>query len=210
MRSHGAHTYRSTGDIFDAPISYIDIFKSQIDNVEGNGPGCYNDMDMLITGMHGKGHVGLEGCTDAQYLQHFALWAFLGSPLIIGADLRSLDPVNKDVILNPGLISINQDDECRPAFCISKVGENGFCIAKILSGGRIAIGMFNVSETDNVWCGARINVSFDDLGLHSETNLGLKLTDAFTGEELGVFHDGFSFEVGAYGSKVLIGEIVNG
>lgn len=210
MRSHGAHTYRSTGDIFDAPISYIDIFKSQIDNVEGNGPGCYNDMDMLITGMHGKGHVGLEGCTDAQYLQHFALWAFLGSPLIIGADLRSLDPVNKDVILNPGLISINQDDECRPAFCISKVGENGFCIAKILSGGRIAIGMFNVSETDNVWCGARINLSFDDLGLHSETNLGLKLTDAFTGEELGVFHDGFSFEVGAYGSKVLIGEIVNG
>ena len=210
MRSHGAHTYRSTGDIFDAPKSYIDIFKSQIDNVEGNGPGCYNDMDMLITGMHGNGHVGLEGCTDAQYLQHFALWAFLGSPLIIGADLRSLDPVNKDVILNPGLISINQDDECRPAFCISKVGENGFCIAKILSGGRIAIGMFNVSETDNVWWGARINVSFDDLGLHSETNLGLKLTDAFTGEELGVFHDGFSFEVGAYGSKVLIGEIVNG
>ena len=65
------------------------------------GPGCYNDMDMLIGGMHGKGHVGLEGCTDAQYLQHFALWAFLGSPLIIGADLRSLDPVNKDVILNP-------------------------------------------------------------------------------------------------------------
>lgn len=210
MRSHGAHTYRSTGDIFDAPISYIDIFKSQIDNVEGNGPGCYNDMDMLITGMHGKGHVGLEGCTDAQYLQHFALWAFLGSPLIIGADLRSLDPVNKDVILNPGLISINQDDECRPAFCISKVAENGFCIAKILSGGRIAIGMFNVSETDNVWGGARIDLSFDDLGLHSETNLGLKLTDAFTGEELGVFHDGFSFEVGAYGSKVLIGEIVNG
>ena len=28
--------------------------------LENNAPGCYNDMDMLITGMHGKGNVGLR------------------------------------------------------------------------------------------------------------------------------------------------------
>lgn len=82
MRSRGAHTYRSTGDIFDVPKSYKDIFKSQVENIEGNAPDCYNDMDMLITGMHGSGNVGLNGCTDQQYLQHFAMWSFLGSPLI--------------------------------------------------------------------------------------------------------------------------------
>lgn len=210
MRSRGAHTYRSTGDIFDTPKSYIDIFRSQVNNVESNAPGCYNDMDMLITGMHGSGHIGIEGCTDVQYLQHFALWAFLGSPLIIGADLRSLDAANKDVILNRGLIAINQDEDCRPPFCITADGERSYALAKILSRGRIAIGLFNVSERSGEWDGANLSISFDDLGLHSETKLGLKLTDAITGEELGVFYDGFTFNVGAYGTKVLIGELVNG
>lgn len=59
MRSRGAHTYRSTGDIFDVPRSYQDIFKQQVENIEGNAPGCYNDLDMLIVGMHGKGNVGI-------------------------------------------------------------------------------------------------------------------------------------------------------
>ncbi len=40
MRSRGAHSYRSTGDIFDVPKSYKDIFKSQTENVGGNAPGC--------------------------------------------------------------------------------------------------------------------------------------------------------------------------
>ena len=48
MRSHGAHSYRSTGDIFDGPKSYKDLFISQVENVENNAPGCWNDMDMLV------------------------------------------------------------------------------------------------------------------------------------------------------------------
>ncbi|MFR6581321.1 MAG: hypothetical protein ACLURP_04320 [Ruminococcus sp.] len=91
-----------TGDIFDVPKSYKDIFKSQVENIEGNAPDCYNDMDMLITGMMGSGNVGLNGCTDQQYLQHFAMWSFLGSPLIMGADLRKIDKTNKDILLNKG------------------------------------------------------------------------------------------------------------
>ena len=34
--------------------------KQAADMLENNAPGCYNDMDMLITGMHGKGNVGLR------------------------------------------------------------------------------------------------------------------------------------------------------
>ena len=73
MRSRGANSYRSTGDIFDVPKSYKDIFMQQAENIEGNAPGCYNDMDMLIVGMHGNGNVGMGGCTDEQYRQHFAM-----------------------------------------------------------------------------------------------------------------------------------------
>lgn len=137
MRSRGAHSYRSTGDIFDVPKSYKDIFRSQAENIENNGPGCYNDMDMLIVGMHGKGNVGLDGCSDTQYLQHFAMWAFMGSPLIIGSDLRALDEANKKTLLCKGLIEINQDPECRPAFLIGHNGEKTYTLAKLMSGAAL-------------------------------------------------------------------------
>lgn len=208
MRSHGAHSYRSTGDIFDVEKSYKDIFISQLENVEGNAPGCYNDMDMLITGMHGNGNVGIKGCTDKQYLQHFAMWAFMGSPLIIGADIRSLDPFNEQIYLNEHLISINQDEECRPPFVVSINPENKSCVlAKILSRNRIAIGMFNLYE-ENAWA-QNMSISFDDLGIHSESGIGLELTDAVTGKALGFYQDGFRAVLNKDDCKIMIGELKN-
>lgn len=209
MRSRGAHTYRSTGDIFDTPKSYIDLFKSQVENLENNGPDCYNDMDMLITGMHGKGNVGLQGCSNKQYLQHFAMWAFMGSPLIIGADIRNIDDDNKAVLLNSGLISINQDDECRPAFCIWN-NDKAYVLVRLLSDGRIAVGMFNTTDSDKSWDASRLYISFDDVGIHSSDGMAIKLTDAITGEDMGVHKDGCIFHVEDYGCKIVIGEIVNG
>lgn len=206
MRSRGAGSYRSTGDIFDVAKSYQDIFVSQVENIEGNAPGCYNDMDMLIVGMHGNGNVGIGGCTDEQYLQHFAMWAFLGSPLIIGADIRRIDDVNKATLLNKGLISIHQDPDCRPAFVIGKIDGQKYTLAKLLSGNRIAVGFFNVGTKDE-W-GQNMSVSFDDLGIHSESGVGLKLVDAITGENYGIFHDGYSLKLAPDQCRVLIGSLV--
>lgn len=208
MRSRGAHTYRSTGDIFDVPKSYKDIFKGQVRNVENNAPGCHNDMDMLIVGMHGKGNVGLAGCSDAQYLQHFAMWAFLGSPLIIGSDLRSLDGTNERTLLCKGLIEINQDEECRPAFLVANNGEKTYVLAKLMSGNRFAIGFFNVAG-ENSWEGT-MSISFDDLGIHSESGLALNLTDAVTGESLGIHRDGYRCTIDVDACKILVGELVRG
>lgn len=207
MRSRGAHSYRSTGDIFDVERSYKDIFISQINNVENNAPGCYNDMDMLITGMHGKGNVGLKGCTDKQYLQHFAMWAFMGSPLIIGADIRNIDAVNEAVLQNEKLISINQDPECRPPFCIKNDDTKSYVLGKIMSGNRIAFGIFNLDQ-ENEWA-KNMSISFDDLGIHSESGVGLRLTNALTGKEEGVFYDGYRCKVEKDECVIMIGELVN-
>lgn len=207
MRSHGAHIYRSTVDIFDTPKSYIDIFKSQVNNIENNAPGCYNDMDMLISGMHGKGNVGLNGCSDGQYLQHFAMWAFMGSPLIIGADIRNIDKANKDILMNAGLIAINQDEECRPAFCVSENGRS-YVLARLLSNNRFALALFNTTDNETEWESSRLQISFDDIGIHSAAGMAVKLTDAITGEDFGTYTDGCLIHIGAFGSKVLIGEMV--
>ncbi len=208
MRSRGAHSYRSTGDIFDVPKSYKHIFRSQVENIENNAPGCYNDMDMLIVGMHGKGNVGLDGCSDTQYLQHFAMWAFLGSPLIIGSDLRSLDQVNEKALLCKGLIAINQDEEYRPAFLLGHNGEKTYTMAKIMSGNRVALGFFNL-DAANEWENG-MSISFDDLGIHSESGVALKLTDAITGEDLGIHRDGYRCSIAVDGCRILVGELVCG
>jgi alpha-galactosidase len=45
------------------------------------GPGHWNDMDMLEVGM---------GMTEDEDRAHFAIWAMMASPLILGNDLRSM------------------------------------------------------------------------------------------------------------------------
>lgn len=206
MRSRGAHTYRSTFDIYDVPRSYQDIFRKQVENIEGNAPGCYNDLDMLIVGMHGKGNVGIGGCSDEQYLQHFAMWSFLTSPLIIGADIRSIDAPNKATLLNKGLIAINQDEECCPAFLIENIDDKRYTLGRILSGNRVAIGFFNIA--DPAEHAQDMGISFDDLGIHSESGLFLKITDAITGEELGTFQDAYTAVLRGCQSQVVIAELV--
>lgn len=204
MRSHGAHTFRSTNDIYDTPESFFSIFERQYDKVNHNAPGCYNDMDMLIVGMHGNGNVGLEGCTTQEYLLHFAMWAFLGSPLIIGGDIRNFADEDKAILLNKHLISINQDDDCRPPFVIDANGRS-FMMAKLLSKGKFAIGCFNIREEYKY----PRSISFDDLGIHSNTNKGVHLIDALTGEDMGVHTDGLRFFLHEHDCRVFIGEICN-
>lgn len=205
MRSRGAHTFRSTGDLHDNAQAFIDIFKSQVTNFEHNGPGCYNDLDMLIVGMHGKGNVGLGGCTDKEYALHFAMWAFLGSPLIIGADIRRLDETAKRILLNPSLIAINQDDECRPAFKLKSWHDSWFTFMRILDGGRFAIALFDVADEKQV---DYVGISFDDLGIRTDGERKVKLTDAVTGEVVGIFDSGIRHQIYGRQFKLYIGEIV--
>lgn len=59
IKETGASMWRSTGDIFDTWDSVKDLVAQQEKLHPYNGVGCFNDMDMLIVGMHGKGNVGL-------------------------------------------------------------------------------------------------------------------------------------------------------
>lgn len=209
MRAYGANTYRSTVDIHDVRESFIDIFKSQYNNVLHNGPGCYNDMDMLIVGMNGKGHVALGGCTTEQYAMHFAMWAFMGSPLIIGGDIRNMNDEDKSILLNKGMIAINQDNACMPAFPLDNTrilhNDKMYSMMKLLSDGKFAVAVFNTDEPEQ-W--AWESIIFDDMGIHSNKGKKVKLTNAVTGEELGIFEDGYRISE-LYRDKyiVLIGEV---
>lgn len=78
-------------------------------------------MDMLVVGMYDKGKVGLEGLNDTQYKTHFSIWALLGSPLMIGCDIRNMNDETLKILTNKELIKINQDEDCRQIFKLSNL-----------------------------------------------------------------------------------------
>lgn len=64
-------------------------------------PGAWHDADMLI--------IGDFGLTIGQAQAQFALWAILASPLLVSADLRSIRPEFRSILLNREIIAISQD-----------------------------------------------------------------------------------------------------
>ncbi len=203
MRSIGAHMYRSTGDIVDTFASTADIAKSQIGKFNANAAGCFNDMDMLTIGMNGQGNVGRADCNNyVEYEMQFAYWCFCGAPLMIGADLRSMDDQYRALLQNPRLIALNQDAECRPPYLVRQ--DNGWtAMVRHLAGNEFAIGVFN-------FCGdARMaEITFAELGVPAASGVRLSLCDIITGEELGEKKDDLFVYVAGHSCKLFRAKFV--
>lgn len=205
-RSVGGHMYRSTGDIFDDFAHVTSLSGSQKNNLAYSAPGCFNDIDMLICGMNGKGNVGLEGgCTSEQYRYHFALWCMFMSPLMIGCDLRTADDETLALLKNKALLRINQDEEARaPIFCHEVHGSaDAFICFRHLSDNEYAIGFFKPYEKN--W---EMIISFTELGLNDKAGYAFELTDCFTGENVGRYNDYFGTSVGPCGCRVFLAKLV--
>ncbi len=181
IRSAGAHMYRSTGDINDSFRSFKEIALSQIDNLAYSAAGCFNDIDMLTVGMFGKGNVGSTGCDETDYKTQFALWCMFSAPLMLGCDIRSIRPDMLALVKNKTLLRINQDEEARPAFIVSKSNDQSLVFAKLLSDNELAVMFVNLFD-----CDCNVPLYFENIGITAASGLGLKMTDAFTGECIGV------------------------
>jgi alpha-galactosidase len=81
MCSAGANMWRSTGDITDNWKSIKSLTQYQLDDDCYGATVCYNDMDMLVVGMYGKGNAGLGGCNDIEYKSPFC-FSFYAATLL--------------------------------------------------------------------------------------------------------------------------------
>ena len=173
IKSTGAHMWRSTGDINDSWASIKDLYEKNVELQPFNGQGCFNDMDMLVVGMHGKGNVGVAGCTDAEYRSHFSIWSMFASPLMIGCDIRDMDEETKTILLNKDVIAIDQDPAARQPYQI------GWGVwVRPLDNGDLAILYFNPSDKQR-----RMIVPLHDLGVEPAQGQSLELRELWTGEE---------------------------
>ena len=201
IRSTGAHLFRSTADIQNCWNSIRDIAVSQMDKMGYGGNYCHNDMDMLVVGLYdggGTSFIAAGGCNDIEYQTHFALWAMMGSPLMIGCDIRNMSDMTKQILMNDEIIAINQDVECRAPYRIEAGPmEDNFVLVKHLSDGSLAIGFFNMCDTDAV-----VSLEFWDLGLPNLAGMGLQFHDCIEHTDLGVQKEYFSPTVSPHGCKV--------
>ena len=186
MRSVGAHMYRSHSDITDEYEAFRYIAQTQLPNFKYSGPGCFNDMDMLVVGMSGEGNVShTGGCSDEEYLMHFSLWCLWGTPLMMGADIRNVNEYCRQVMLNPELIKLNQDPEARPPYYEEKqryASKARWGLLRLLTDGEMVLAYYNFCDDP-----LDVLLYFDDYGIPA--GHGLELTDILTGENIGVKFD---------------------
>ncbi|KAI7265466.1 putative alpha-galactosidase [Hortaea werneckii] len=124
-------------------------------NLRGlNGPGNWSDMDML--------EVGNEGLTLEEQKSHFALWAMSKSTLMIGTNVAEISDAAKGILMNEGLLAINQDDLGEPIKLAQRYSNDHDLYAGPLAGGDVAVLMVDSSNATNT-----LAVEFSKLGIES-------------------------------------------
>lgn len=144
------HSWRTTGDIYNCfsckhdhggyfswgALNILDM-RNQDELRKAAGPDHWNDMDML--------EVGNGGLTPNEERTHFALWAILNSPLLLGNDLRNMSPQALDILTNKEIIAINQDSLGIQGFKYKKEGAVEIWV-KPMANDEWALCFFNRSQ----------------------------------------------------------------
>lgn len=129
------------------------------------GPGGFNDYDSIEIG-NGRN----DGLTLPERQTQLSLWALAASPLILGADLTSLDPTDLGLLKNRDVISADQDGIDASRIAAASTYQT---FAKTEKNGDVVVGLFNVSGAPQV-----ISMSVSALGMKAGRDY--LLTDLWT------------------------------
>jgi alpha-galactosidase len=189
----GGQLWRTTWDIReiwysgkydDYTAGILDILDQQVGLEKFSGPGGWNDPDMLVVGLHGKGKyttpAGYSACTEAEYRSQMSLWCLLAAPLMATNDLRSMNAVTREILTNREVTAIDQDPLGKQASRIAKEGDLEIW-ARDLADGSKAVGLLN--RTDGTT--RNLKVTWNQLGLRGKQ----KARDLWAHKDLGVFQD---------------------
>ena len=182
----GASMWRTTDDIDDTYGRMIAIGFSQAGLSKYGGPGHWNDPDMLEIG-NGK-------MTQDEYTTHMTLWVLLASPLLAGNDLSKMTDADKALLMNKEAIAVDQDSLGKQGERLYESGDLDVW-TKPLSGGRVAVGLFNRS-----WSVRDVSVDLAAIGFKSGGNV----RDVWKGKDLGRKSGVFTDTLVKHGATLLI------
>lgn len=203
-RQAGGQMWRVSGDVFD---SWVDIqtgkwhslgIDSSIDVAQEvhayGGPGGWNDLDMLVVGLKGRGQIGGTGLSFLEYQTHMSVWVMACSPLMIGCDVRRLDAETASLLMNREVLDVNQDALGIPA---GRVRQAGPCEiwTRRLTGGSTAVSVINRGSQL-----MEVTVKARDLGLLDTPKLARNL---WTGQDIIDFKADLPLRVAAHQTLLL-------
>jgi len=198
------NSWRTTGDIqsnWPRISTILNMNSFELSTVDFWG---HNDPDML--------EVGNGDLTLAENRAHFALWAAMKSPLIIGTALNETDSDHIAILANKYLIAFHQDPEVgRPAYPY-KWGYNPDWTydadhpAEYWSGptstGQTLVIMLNTEDGN-----ANRTATWSEVPeLSSASQSCFNVTDAWTGSSLGCIENEYTVELESHDVAVLIVE----
>ncbi|RAL08834.1 glycoside hydrolase family 27 protein [Aspergillus homomorphus CBS 101889] len=168
------HSYRMSGDITAvfanetgcpcktayclntgyASCSVLSIIRKMREISQYQLKGHWLDMDML--------EVGNGNMTLYQQQTHFAFWAALKSPLIIGADLTKLSNESLQILTNKAIIDVNKDPLGQAVHYVENASREG---ASQVWAGRVESGLIVLLFNEKNYA-QNLSIDFASLGVN--------------------------------------------
>ncbi|CAE6515713.1 unnamed protein product [Rhizoctonia solani] len=188
--SRVGHSWRMSGDS-SASWSYITSIIAKnvnyLNYVEFYG---HNDMDMM--------EIGNGALTINEQRTHFAMWAALKSPILLGTDLSKLNATQLAIIKNAELLAFSQDTTVGAPAKPYKTGTTTppeYYTGKSAKGTHVFIMNVGSAPANKV-------ITFSEVtGLSCTT---CKVHDMWTGKDLGTFTTSYTITVDTHDTAALL------
>jgi len=196
-----SNCWRTTGDIRDAwnkeqlpagekwAFGILDIWQLHEKWAPYNGPGHWNDADMLVVGKVGWGKLHDSNLTADEQYTHISLWSLWAAPLLLGCPLDQLDDFTMNLLTNDEVLAVNQDPLGIQALKVAEQG-NTEVLAKKLDDGSIAVGLFNRGSEN-----AEVTVTWQQLGIEASQTV----RDLWRQKDIGTYDGSFAAVIRPHG-----------
>jgi len=197
-----ANCWRTTGDIRDLwsktqlppserqwALGVFDIWKLHERWAPFNGPGHWNDADMLVVGKVGWGSPHPTKLTPDEQYTHISLWCLWSAPLLLGCPLDQLDDFTLNLLTNDEVLALDQDPLGKMAKQIYAAGAIQV-LAKDLEDGSKAVGLFNAGNEPNA-----VKVTWEKLGVTGKQTV----RDLWRQKNIGTYENQFEAMVRPHG-----------
>jgi hypothetical protein len=151
------------------------------------GPGHWNDLDSVEIG-----NGDTDGITPDERQSVMTLWSIEAAPLLLGTDLRHLDPADLPLITNREVIAV--DRAGRPAHPLSQATPQQVWVSRQRDGSFV-VALFNLASTP-----ATVGTTWAAVGLTGPARV---VRDLWQHRDVARGSDSFSATLPAHGSRLL-------
>ena len=194
--------WRTTGDLGlhggGRLPGFYHIGMANAQHWEHGEPGHWNDPDYILIGYVGNPRrknqpPQMTDLTPSEQYSYMSMWSLMAAPLIYSGDITRVDDFTRNVLCNAEVIEVNQDPLGKQARPVVH-NEDTLILAKPLSDGSLAVGLFNLMEMRR-----EVSVNWEQLGLEGPQ----RVRDVWRQEDVGEFDGEYRATVRRHGVKMV-------